>query len=93
MYLNVCILQMIERQYSTGFRFETREFYFASAGDNKLFISIERDIPKGWFAILEDSEVAVSLNVILSFLHFIMIAARGWAGWVLDHTQTCTQVG
>ena len=48
---------MIDRQYSTGFRIEPREFYFASATDNKLVISIERDIPKGWFAILENSEV------------------------------------
>ena len=55
---------MIERQYSTGFRFERREFYFAPAGDNKLCISIERDIPRGWFAILEDTEVAIRLILI-----------------------------
>lgn len=55
--LDISILQMIDRQYSTGFRIEPREFCFASATDNKLLISIERDIPKGWFAILEDSEV------------------------------------
>ena len=54
---------MIERQYSTGFRIERREFYFASATD---ISALSETFPRDG---LQFSEVAISDFIMPVFHH------------------------